>query len=42
MSKRQKSWDVRRAYEFIKAHRHEYDIKTMCRALEISRTGYCA
>jgi putative transposase len=42
MSKRQKSWNVRQAYEFIKAHRHEYDIKTMCGALEISRTGYHA
>ena len=42
MSKRRKTWNVRRAYEFIKAHRHEYDIKTMCGALEISRAGYYA
>lgn len=42
MPKRRKSWNVRRAYEFIKAHRHEYDIKTMCGALEISRAGYYA
>jgi putative transposase len=42
MSKRRKTWNVRRAYEFIKAHRHEYNIKTMCGALEISRAGYYA
>jgi putative transposase len=42
MSKRRKTWNVRRAYEFIKAHRHEYNIKTMCGALEISCAGYYA
>ena len=29
-------------YEFIKAHRHEYDIKTMCRVLDVARAGYYA
>lgn len=33
---------VRRAYEFIKAHRNEYDVRTMCRVLDVARAGYYA
>lgn len=29
-------------YRFIQAHWDEFDIKTMCRALEVSRSGYYA
>lgn len=42
MSSRSRAWGARRIYEFIKAHNHEYDIKTMCRALDVSRAGYYA
>jgi putative transposase len=42
MSSRSKAWGTRRIYEFIKAHNHEYDIKTMCRVLDVSRAGYYA
>ena len=40
MAKRSKAWGTRRIYEFIKAHRREHDIQTMCRALEVTRSGY--
>jgi putative transposase len=33
---------VRRYYEFIKAHEHEYSVGTMCRVFGISRSGYYA
>jgi putative transposase len=33
---------VRRNYEFIKAHQHEYSVETMCRVFRISRSGYYA
>src|SRR6266436_1466902 len=33
---------VRRLYEFIKANRHEYSVQTMCRLLEVTRSGYYA
>jgi hypothetical protein len=42
MSKRSTPWATRRIYAFIKAHRKEYDIKTMCDALGITRSGYYA
>ena len=42
MSSRSRAWGTRRIYEFIKAHDHEYDIKTMCRVLDVSRAGYYA
>jgi putative transposase len=29
-------------YRFIEAHRDEFEVKTMCRALEVSRSGYYA
>jgi putative transposase len=33
---------VRRVYEFIKENRDQYDVKTMCRVLEVTRSGYYA
>lgn len=33
---------VRRVYEFIKENRGQYDVKTMCRVLEVTRSGYYA
>src|SRR5208337_1993362 len=33
---------VRRHYEFIKAHQHEYSVEKMCRVFRISRSGYYA
>jgi putative transposase len=32
--------NARRAYEFIKAHRREYPVETMCRVLEVAPSGY--
>jgi hypothetical protein len=34
--------NVRRTYEFIKAHKNEYDVATMCRVLDVARAGYYA
>ncbi len=31
---------VRATYEFIKAHRHEYRVQTMCCVLEVAASGY--
>lgn len=42
MSSRSRAWRTRRIYEFIKAHSHEYDIKTMCQVLDVARAGYYA
>ena len=33
---------VRRVYEFIKDHRDEYDVTTICRVLDVARAGYYA
>ncbi len=33
---------VRRVYEFIKDHRDEFDVTTMCRVLDVARAGYYA
>ena len=33
---------VRRVYEFIKENRNQYDVKMMCRLLEVTRSGYYA
>jgi putative transposase len=40
MSTRLSAGRVRTTYEFIKAHRHEYNVHTMCRVLEVARSGY--
>ena len=42
MSTRPKSWATRRVYAFIKAHRSQYDVLLMCRALDVTRSGYYA
>jgi putative transposase len=42
MSMRPKSWSTRWIYEFIKAHRKQYDVLMMCRALDVTRSGYYA
>jgi hypothetical protein len=31
---------VRSAYEFIKAHRTQYSVQTMCRVLGVGPSGY--
>jgi putative transposase len=40
MSIRQNSRRAVAKYEFIKAHRHDYSVETLCRVLEIHRSGY--
>ena len=39
-SKHQVAGRVRSAYEFIKAHRHQYSVQLMCRVLELAQSGY--
>jgi putative transposase len=40
MAKRVNAGRVGAKYEFIKAHGHEYGVQTMCRVLEVARSGY--
>ena len=40
MNNRRRSRDVRATYEFIKAHRNEFDTAVMCRLLDVSRSGF--
>lgn len=40
MAKASRNLNARRAYEFIKAHRREYPIETMCRILDVAPSGY--
>lgn len=42
MPGRSRTRRARRVYEFIKAHRDEYDVLTMCRVLDVARAGYYA
>jgi putative transposase len=42
MSKSTQPGKIRRTYEFIKAHRHQYDVRTMCRVLDVAPSGYYA
>jgi putative transposase len=42
MSKRTQTGKVRSAYELIKAHSREYDVRTMCRVLTVAASGYYA
>jgi putative transposase len=42
MSTRFSSGRTRRVYEFIRTHRHQYDVRQMCRVLEVSHSGYYA
>lgn len=40
MSKRMSAGRLRRAYQFIEAHRREFPVQTMCRVLEVAPSGY--
>src|SRR5579883_2731018 len=40
MSRGSSAWPTRRIYEFIGAHRRDYDVKTMCIALGVTRSGF--
>ena len=40
MSTRRGTGRVRATYEFIKAHRDEYDVQMMCRVLGVTTSGY--
>jgi hypothetical protein len=40
MSTRPSARKVRSTYEFIKAHRDQYSVETMCRFLGVARSGY--
>jgi putative transposase len=42
MSRRATLWGTRKIYEFISAHRKSYDVRTMCNALGVTRSGYYA
>ena len=42
MSTRVSPWRTRQMYEFIEAHRREYDVELMCRTLGVARSGYYA
>jgi len=42
MSSRSSPWPTRRLYEFIKAHRREFEVQTMCCALDVSPSGFYA
>ena len=40
MSKRKSVGKVRKAYQFIEAHRREYPVQTLCEVLEVAPSGY--
>ena len=42
MDKKFSSRRTRQVYEFIRAHRHQFDIRQMCRVLEVTHSGYYA
>jgi putative transposase len=42
MSRKATPWGTRKIYEFISAHRKSYDVRTMCNALGVTRSGYYA
>jgi putative transposase len=42
MSTKFSSGRTRRVNEFIRTHRHQYDIRLMCRILEVTHSGYYA
>ncbi len=33
---------TRQVYEFMRVHRHQYDVRLMCRVLEVTPSGYYA
>ena len=40
MAKRMSAGRVRKAYQFIKSHRHEYPVQSLCHVLEVAPSGY--
>jgi putative transposase len=40
MAKPSRNPNARRAYEFIRAHRREYPVQTMCQILDVAPSGY--
>src|SRR5215468_6072404 len=40
MAKSQSARNVCRSYQFIQAHQDQYAVKTMCRLLNVTRSGY--
>ena len=42
MSKKSKIWSARWLYKFITEHSLEYDVKALCEALGVNRSGYYA
>lgn len=40
MPNRMSAGRVRRAYQFIEAHRHQYPVQVMCTVLEVAPSGY--
>jgi hypothetical protein len=42
MSKGMSAGRVRKAYQFIEAHRRDYPIQTLCQVLEVAPSGYYA
>lgn len=42
MSTRLSAGRVRAIYDFIKTHRDEYSVRTMCRLLDVAPSGYYA
>ena len=40
MSTRMSAGRVRKAYQFIEAHRRDYPVQTMCQVLEVAPSGY--
>jgi hypothetical protein len=42
MSSRSSPWPTRRLYEFIRAPRREFEVQTMCCALDVSPSGFYA
>jgi hypothetical protein len=41
MSKRTPTRKIRSAYEFIKRHQHQHNVRTMCRLLGVAPSGIC-
>ena len=42
MRTKRSSAKTRQIYDFIKANRTQFDVRTMCRALEVAPSGYYA
>jgi len=42
MSRKATPWGTRKLYEFIAANQQSHDVRTMCTALGVSRSGFYA